>query len=617
MVNAIVIISLFFLSGLFFNDEPESKVLTSERQIVVKSQDEIIVKEKSRILIARKGDVHFGFNRLRETDFIELNDMNAVIYDLNGNVLKELEDEDMKESSVSYNSIYNEHNTISHQLSYPNVPYIIENELEYEIKSAFFLPNWDPQWFIDVGDAKMEIVLEEPLKFKYKDIGGIAYPEIITDNDNYTHYKWEVKNIPKFKSEFNEAPEARFQFGVRLEPVNFDLDGYNGDSESWSDFGTWYYKMIKDNLSFSKGNEFGSQFLSISNPKDRIKKIYKYLQENTRYVLIALGIDGWRPHKVDDIHNAKYGDCKDLSVYMLAMLKQAGIDAYPGLVLTRDEGIVEKDFPGNSFNHCIAVVPMPDDTLFLECTSDVTSVDDFESDIEGVNVLLIKPKDSRLIKTPLSTANMNETVYIANAIIYPDRSLKIMGKITLTGNSAIDFRGMFRNMVEKEKREWLVRKLSRRTGDVKINLLTIDSLNNTESNLYINFDATIKYFASKAGSRFIFEPELFNRIYFKGEEPEERKMPLLNSSTYADNERIHYSFPKGYSVKNQSSADTINSEYGQYLNNIRTIGKNNIIWTSKFKLDKRYISLEEYPGYYEFMEHSKQKSQTKLVLVKN
>ena len=599
-----------------FGNEIESHVITTERKLIVKNNHDICITEKSRILINRKADVPLGFSHLRETDFIELSKIDAAIYDITGNQLKKLSKNDIEENTVSYNSIYNEHRSIAHHLSYPVLPYIIENELEYKIKSTFFLPAWDPQNDINVDHARLEIELRNPIDFRYRNIGSMPEPVISIDDKGYKHYIWQADSIPKFEDEYKSAPEAHFQIGVKLEPAQFELDGHEGSCQSWQDFGTWCNRLFKDRMTFSPENKIGYQFIPIVDKKERVREIYHYLQKNTRYAQIYLGIDGWQPHPVDDIHRFKYGDCKDLSVYMIALLNQANIDAYPGLVLTRKDGLVNPDYPSNQFNHCIAVVPMPDDTLYLECTSDFTSISNFPSNIEGTHILLIKPNNSQLITAPSSRPQENSSVFNANAIIQSDRSLDLSGTLTTHGNIAIELRNLLCSMTDKDRKEWIARKISKKSGDVIITTMGIDSLLNPEFPLIIHFEASLNYFASKAGNRYIFNPTIFHQILFDGEKPDERKMPLLNSTVYTAIDQIHFSFPSGYHLKNSIEPDSVQSPYGMY-SKLSEYNGDDFIWTSKFILNKRFISLDEYPGYYDFMEDCKKRSKNQLVLINN
>jgi len=70
----------------------------------------------------------------------------------------------------------------------------------------------------------------------------------------------------------------------------------------------------------------------ISDEREKIKLIYKYLQSKTRYVSIQLGIGGWQPIEASVVDQVGYGDCKALSNYAISLLKEAGIKAYFALV---------------------------------------------------------------------------------------------------------------------------------------------------------------------------------------------------------------------------------------------------------------------------------------------
>ena len=52
------------------------------------------------------------------------------------------------------------------------------------------------------------------------------------------------------------------------------------------------------------------------------------MQSRTRYASIQLGIGGYKPAPAMEVSEKGYGDCKGLTNYMSALLKEAGITSY-------------------------------------------------------------------------------------------------------------------------------------------------------------------------------------------------------------------------------------------------------------------------------------------------
>ena len=110
-----------------------------------------------------------------------------------------------------------------------------------------------------------------------------------------------------------------------------------------------------------------------TNLTDTYKKVavlYDYLQKNTHYVLVTFGIGGLQPYEASYVARNKYGDCKALSNFMVALLKEAGIKSYPVAIWGgEEEREFVKDFPSHQSNHIICAVPIEKDTVWLECTT--------------------------------------------------------------------------------------------------------------------------------------------------------------------------------------------------------------------------------------------------------
>ncbi|MCB9500826.1 MAG: DUF3857 domain-containing protein [Deferribacteres bacterium] len=593
----------------------ESRILSSKTTILIEDEDKITVQEKSRIVIAEEDKKDYAGDQFTESKFARLKKMDAMLIGVDGQKIKSLDEDDIQESSISYYSIYNEHKTKFYSLAHPQLPYIVEKYKEYELKSLFFLPHWDPQWGgVNVENASLEIIVEKPVKFKHVNIGGVDGPQISVDDSGNKHYIWQVKNVAAYKTEYRRAPEAMFQVGVKLFAEEFSLDGYHGSSASWEKFGNWYADLVGTRSQFPVAIDEFRKYLSLP-VRERIQCIYRYLQEKTRYVQIYMGIDGWQPHPVVDIHKNQYGDCKDLSIYMIAMLEQAGVKAYPALALPRSYGWVDERYPGNQFNHCIAVVPLPEDTLWLECTSDVAAYNDATASLEGVNLLFVKKGESRLIRTPLSSADANKSVFKADVKLTAGRKAELHGKALFYGNRAAFVRGALWTLEPDKQKKWLASIFAENAGDVKITTLNIINRKETDAPLELEFNVLMNYFARKAGQRLIFTPRLFHTVAYDGEAPENRTMPLLNSGRFMDLDTISFSIPFGFEPKQQSDTDSLISPFGSFRCS-KTSSPEKITWTSSFRLNAREVPLEVYPEYHNFMNDAQKMSEAKLVLMK-
>lgn len=104
-------------------------------------------------------------------------------------------------------------------------------------------------------------------------------------------------------------------------------------------------------------------------PADRLVEGLRMVQGALRYHSVSVGEGGYRPRAVDQIWATRYGDCKDGSVLLTAVLRALGIDAVCALVNTAF-GDDLLGVPPNvlSFNHCIVRARVDGIVLWLDAT---------------------------------------------------------------------------------------------------------------------------------------------------------------------------------------------------------------------------------------------------------
>jgi transglutaminase-like putative cysteine protease len=218
-----------------------------------------------------------------------------------------------------------------------------------------------------------KLVVETPvgLTFRYKQFNLQTAPQI-TQEKNKIVYTWEVKNLTIKKAEIFQPSWREIMPSVLLAPSSFGVGDYTGNMDTWGNYGQFVNKLregrdvLPDNIK-QKVHELTD---NLKDPHEKVNILYNYLQQNSRYVSVQLGVGGWQPFDASYVSSNKYGDCKALSNYMIALLKEAGIKGDYVLIRSgEDEEPIQTDFPITQFNHATVCVPLGKDSVWLECTS--------------------------------------------------------------------------------------------------------------------------------------------------------------------------------------------------------------------------------------------------------
>ena len=158
---------------------------------------------------------------------------------------------------------------------------------------------------------------------------------------------------------------------------------------------------------------------------EKIAAIYQYLASTTRYVSIQLGIGGLQPIAAADVNRTGFGDCKGLSNYMRAMLTELGIPSVYTVISTTNRRLLADFASANQNNHVILQVPLPNDTLWLECTNPTLPLGYVHHSIAGHDALLVGPNGGILCQLPTYADSLNTQVNNTLVTCQPDGSAKV------------------------------------------------------------------------------------------------------------------------------------------------------------------------------------------------
>jgi hypothetical protein len=104
-------------------------------------------------------------------------------------------------------------------------------------------------------------------------------------------------------------------------------------------------------------------------PEQVILQIARYVQESVRYVSVSIDEHTHKPYPISVILERHYGDCKDKSILLCRLLREAGHEAAPVLVHSKLRGKATEGLPRPwAFNHAIVRLEHGEKTYWIDPT---------------------------------------------------------------------------------------------------------------------------------------------------------------------------------------------------------------------------------------------------------
>jgi len=187
-----------------------------------------------------------------------------------------------------------------------------------------------------------------------------------------------------------------------------------GEEADWGQVGRWYERLTAPVARDAEAVRRQAREVTtgIAGKRERVAALLGYVQKAVRYVAIEVGIGGYQPFPPGAVLERKWGDCKDKAFLLIDMLREAGIEAHPALILLSEDERVDAEFPSpNEFNHAIVAIPAegiaaPGDPvaggfLFLDPTQELGSLRWLHPGVQDQNALVVTRQGGVLVRTPI------------------------------------------------------------------------------------------------------------------------------------------------------------------------------------------------------------------------
>jgi hypothetical protein len=304
---------------------------------------------------------------------------------------------------------------------------------EYEVR---MIPFYQYVWFLQ-GANKFDTQTSNESTDLSRQYGPINFHDMI--------HKYIMKNVPAFNDEeyitsINDyVIKIRFQLSKVINTNGFVYKMISTWEELVKDF-------LKDKDVTKFANKTEKQALYLFSPdsilnksqKEKFDFILNYVKANFSWNKIN---GKYASKTLNDLLNDKFGNSADLNLFTIGLLNAAGVEAYPLMISTRDNGKIKVDYPYvKFFNYLLISATIDGKSILSDATELLCPNDMVPSRCLNDKGLLIKSGDIQWITLQNEVPSEIHTFISIDSIGSISHSNRV---ISATGYDALRYRNLY------------------------------------------------------------------------------------------------------------------------------------------------------------------------------
>ncbi len=198
-------------------------------------------------------------------------------------------------------------------------------------------------WHVPVARENVRVLCPESRKLFFKTQGARAEPSI-SHRGGVVEYRWDL-------SDLKPAPDEDDTPSWHIATPWIELTEF----ADWAEMRQWASALYPRAPLPAELEKLAETWRGRgAAPEELMRSALDWVQRNIRYLGIELGAGSYRPSAPRTVFARRFGDCKDQSYLLCALLRRLGIDAAPVLVNTYSRRLVGDMLPSpTDFNHVI------------------------------------------------------------------------------------------------------------------------------------------------------------------------------------------------------------------------------------------------------------------------
>lgn len=517
---------------------------------------EIIKKENIRIYLTSDDAALFKKDRVRSSYFEKTLDIEAFALNKKGSRYKKSKVKDFEtKETISNNVFYDDISVTNFEYEGLKKESIIN--LSYEVELT------DPHLAISQIFGSNYPLLNKSLTVKVDNSIDIAISYFNMEQDdvlftkeegrNSTVYSWTQKDYDLIKLEPSSLSVRYFLPHVVVRIRSYiDSDGNAVNVlRDVRDLHNWYKSFLNE-VTCDNEEELTKVLekfdLSELSEKQKVKKVFEWVQNNIKYIAIEDGLGGFIPRNPDLVMNRRYGDCKDMATLIVEMLSMLDIEAHKVWIGTDEIPYTYRELPSPLVdNHMIAAYYDKEENeyIYLDGTDSKVTFGFPTQFIQGKEALIHKGDTFEIREVPIVPSIQNKLVDSVDLRI-KDNMLVGAGNLTMTGYYAGDFKHHLSSVKTEESKKNQVKVITKK-GSNKYKL-TDYKIKVDETSLRYDYRFELSDYIFKNEGEIYINLNLDPLESFFNPYTEDRELDVKERYCSNTNYYFNLTIPEGYEV---------------------------------------------------------------------
>ncbi len=320
----------------------------------------------------------------------------------------------------------------------------------------------------------------------------------------------------------------------------------------------------------------------------------------------------WSSRRSDDLIKEKRGNSGELAFLLINLLREAGLDAQPVLISTRDNGILLPVYPIQSqFNHVITRLTVGGKHVFLDVVSPILPFGLLN--VESVNErgFLLVEGASELI--PITAPDSYRNRSMITLTLSEDGSGSGMLQASASGYQAFSLR----EDIKKDDEHAFYSTFLNSVKNLSIDTTSTTGLDDRDSPVVLNAEFRSSTFAEPAGELLLLNPILIHRWAENPFKSPSRLYPIDFPYPYESTLVVNITLPEGYVVETLPESQRFSMGPDAAFSIIYAQNEAGIQAMCTYRIQKTQFLPDQYAALQAFFNRMVEAQQQQIVLKKS